>query len=320
MPSPLNTVLTFLPLHMRTGLSALSPIVANQVEEVRLRSGRPLMLTVGAKDLFVSVTGATSDPADAVICLERDVEQFLQSVTHASLYAREDQLRQGFLTLPGGHRVGVVGEAVLHNGELRTIKNIAGCNIRLARQVPGAADLLLPRLVLGGSLAHTLIASPPGCGKTTILRDLARQIANGVPQIGLPGLRVAIADERSEIAACYQGVPQLDVGVRSDVLDKCPKVDAVMLLLRAMGPQVVVTDEIGSERDAWALEEALHCGVILLASAHGSSLSDICRRAGVARLVQRGAFTRLVILSRRQGPGTIESVITLGESKVKRPC
>ncbi|MGE5577000.1 MAG: stage III sporulation protein AA, partial [Syntrophothermus sp.] len=168
------------------------------------------------------------------------------------------------------------------------------------------------------AILSTLIISPPQCGKTTLLRDLARQISDGAPAIGLIGRKVGIVDERSEIAGCYHGVPQNDVGLRTDVLDTCPKAEGIMLLLRSMSPEVVVTDEIGGEEDVEAVEEACHAGVAVIATAHGHDLAELLRRPGTGRLIREGHFQRAVVLSRREGPGTLEVIVELTQNGVDK--
>lgn len=317
MGCALDGILGYFPPALRLALGQLPKDTRLQLEEIRLRCDRPVMVVLSTGDFFLASDGRLTAAEQALIWNQRQAADFLEAISRASLYAMEDDVRAGFITLPGGHRVGLVGQAVLQDGRLRTMKNIASCNVRLAREVVGAADGVLPSLVSGGRLLHTLIISAPGCGKTTLLRDVVRQVSNGACAVGLRGLRVAVADERSELGACWRGVPQLDLGPRADVLDGCPKAEGIMLLLRCMSPEVIASDEVGSDADAAALEEALFCGVTLLASAHGTSLEDIERRPGLARLVRRGAFERLVVLSRRQGPGTVERVVDLRTRAVR---
>lgn len=320
MSDPLASISPYLPHALRRSLALLPCSLREQLEEIRLRQERPVMVVASGCDAYLGEQGLAPLMADALLWGERESAQFLEAISRASLYAMEDEVRQGFITLPGGHRVGLCGQAVLEGRQLRTLKHITCFNVRLARAVPGAADAVLPRLVRQGRVMHTLIASPPACGKTTMLRDLTRQASYGVPRLGLPGARVAVADERSEIAASWRGVPQLDLGPRTDVLDGCPKAEAVMLLLRSMSPQVVVTDEVGCEADAIALEEALYCGATLLATAHGASIHELRRRPALARLLRKGAFERVVILSRRHGPGTLEEIVDMRTLPVAGPA
>ena len=282
------------------------------VEEVRLRQGRPLMLVGGGQDRAVTEAGAlTPDLTQAYRPTADDLARTVQLMSQNSLYAWEDEIRQGFLTLPGGHRAGLVGQAVLEGGRVRTLKQISGIALRLAREVPGAASDLLEQLAVGWAGTrppNLLLFSPPQAGKTTVLRDLVRQLSGGVLRARWPGLKIGLVDERSELAASYGGVPQLDVGPRTDVLAACPKADGVMMLIRSMSPDVVATDEIGRPEDSLALQEALGAGVTVVATAHGGTLTELERRPALRELLGLGAFDVAVLLGRSRGPGTVERV------------
>lgn len=298
-------------------ISRAIPHMPAPLEEIRVREGRPLHLVYSGGDGFVTPDGTLSpDPGRAVPATRDDLSRTFQLMARGSVYSWEDEVRGGFLTLEGGHRVGLCGRAVVDEGRIRTFKQIASLNIRIAREVLGAADPLLPELIRGGRLLSTLLISPPQAGKTTLLRDLVRQLSTGLPRLGLRGLKVGLVDERSEVAGCHQGVPQRDVGPRTDVLDGCPKVEGMMLLIRALSPQVVAVDEIGRPADAAAVLEALHAGVAVLATAHGHDLADVARRPALAELLRVGAFQRAVLLDRIPRPGSIKQVIDLGREVV----
>ncbi|HEY8418080.1 MAG TPA: stage III sporulation protein AA [Limnochordales bacterium] len=303
----------YLPPRLRPLITGLPVAHKARLVEIRLRVGRPLAAVLqGEGPWFIGPQGLVRRPAAAEPVTPDDGARLLAAISQSSVYALEDAFRQGYVTLPGGHRVGFCGEAVVDGAVLRTWRHVASFNIRIARAVPGAADAVLPRLVApGGRIRHTLVVSPPACGKTTLLRDLARQISWGVPSLNLPGQEVAIVDERSEIAACRDGVPQHDVGPRTDVSDRCPKALGMLLMVRAMAPRVLVTDELGTAADAAAVLEALHAGVSVIASAHGASWEEVAGRPALGPLVEGGAFERAVILSRRRGPGTVEAVLDL---------
>jgi len=191
--------------------------------------------------------------------------------------------------LPGGHRVGVAGQVVLENGVVRSWKYISAINIRVAHSVIGCADGVLPHIMGDAGLMHTMIISPPGCGKTTLLRDIIRQISNKSTTVGL-------VDERSEVAGCFQGIPQNDVGIRTDVLDGCPKAIAMVMLLRAMSPDVIAVDELGGEQDAHAVDAVLNAGVKLLCTAHGVDVDDAMANPALAKMLGRGIFERFIVL------------------------
>ena len=284
-------------------LLAAAPVSFGELTELRLRSGQPLFLkyrgreyslTEGGRLAAADLRGGAGTAGDAGlhIVTARELRETLEYAGSYSLYAYEEEVRQGFLTVQGGHRVGLAGRAVLENGRIKTLKNISFLNIRVAHQLVGCAALVEPYLWEEGRLLHTLIVSPPGCGKTTLLRDLIRILSDE------RGLTVGVADERSEIAACYQGVPQNDVGKRTDVLDNCPKAAGLSMLIRSMAPEAAAVDEIGGQADLLAVREAGQCGCSILATAHGASLEEVREKPGFSELFREGFFGRYLLLGR----------------------
>lgn len=292
------------------------------VEEVRLRAERPLELVAAGRTGFITPEGSWTHSPDAALRVPAaEVGRSFQLVCQGSVYAWEEELRGGFVTLPGGHRVGIAGRAVVEAGRLRTVRPVTSLNLRVARECPGVATALFPHLVQEGRLASTLILSPPQAGKTTLLRDLVRQAALGVAGAGLPPQKVAVVDERSELAGCSAGIPTLDLGPRTDVLDGCPKAEGMLLVIRALSPEVLAVDELGRDEDAGAVLESLLCGVSVLATAHAGSLAEAQRRPALGAVLAAGSFGRAVLLSRRLGPGTVEQIWRLpgGEPLLTRP-
>ncbi|HHW45012.1 MAG TPA: stage III sporulation protein AA [Desulfotomaculum sp.] len=309
---PGGEILPVLPAHIRKFIAGLSPEILEGLEEIRLRQNRPLILGLVHKDVFLDPEGnPVLTPERAYRVSADDLERAVQLITGSSLYALEEELRNGYITLPGGHRVGLTGRAVMEGGRVKTLKYISSLNIRICREVPGMAMSLLPHLIdrQTKGIYHTLIFSPPRCGKTTLLRDLIRLLSNGVPELGLPGVTVGVVDERSELAGCYRGVPQRDVGMRTDVLDGCPKAEGMVMLLRSMAPQVIATDEIGRREDIAALEEVFHAGVRVLVTVHGSSLAELNSRPALQQLFRLRVIQRFVLLGRSRGVGTVEDII-----------
>lgn len=271
------------------------------LQEIRLRVNRPVLIYVGGREYFLDPLGAPTECGKEAVCMDRPgLGAILNHICQDSFYAFEDELKQGFLTTAGGHRVGISGQAVLDDrGHIRTIKNIAFLNIRIAHQVRGAADRILPFVYDRGELLSTLILAPPGCGKTTLLRDLIRQVSDG-NRFG-PGQTVGVVDERSELAGSCMGVPQNDLGIRTDVLDACPKTEGMLLLLRAMSPGVIAIDELGSREEMEALYRAAACGCRVLATAHGLSLADLESRFGIGVGEWKKVFQAVIGLRRRSG-------------------
>lgn len=284
-----------------------------RMEELRFRLGQPVQVCGLGLDQFLHrAAGLTTELADAYTTTEDDLSRVVQGVTQSSLYAVEDELRRGFVTMPGGHRVGIAGRVVLYeSGAVRSIRSITSVNIRIAKERLGAADRLRPFVARrpDGLPYSVLVVSPPQCGKTTLLRDLARQWSEGVVTAQGQGRKVCIVDERSELAGCLSGVPQFRLGPRADVLDACPKADGLLMAIRSLSPELVVTDEIGRAQDRDAILEATHAGVAVLASAHAASVDEWRQRPHMEELFSGGAFQRYVVLSRTQGPGTIERIL-----------
>lgn len=253
-----------------------------RLEEICLRAERSAILVGSTFEEIIRT------PSKA------DVEYIVQSISKQSLYAYENEIANGFITLKGGHRVGLCGQAVCHNGYISSIKNISALNFRIVGHFSGGVKKIGHFLKLkDGRVGNILIVSPPRCGKTTLLRELTRCISDGLGFV--PG-KVSLLDERSEIAACSDGVPQNNVGIRTDVLDSCPKQQGIQILLRSMAPEVIVCDEIGNDGDAAALLSAVNSGVKVIVSAHGDSIYDLNRRRETSKLIHSGLFDFVVVL------------------------
>lgn len=311
-------VSSFVPQRIRDIIDRAPDRLWEELEEIRLRLGRPLALHGRRGDIFLDEKGTAVSSREAYRPGRDDLERALHLISSASLYAFEQELRCGYITIPGGHRVGLCGQAVLEQGRVARLKHITNLNYRIAREVIGAA-LPYVRYFIDyrrRRIRHGLIISPPRCGKTTFLRDLTRWISDGVGELGFSGFKVGVVDERSELAGSFQGEPQLNMGDCTDVLDACPKAEGMMMLLRSMGPQVIVTDEIGLEEDARAVEEVLHAGVTVLATVHAGSLEELRARPGLRRLMEMRIFERLLFLGRSRGPGTVEQILDLLSGKI----
>ncbi len=236
--------------------------MARRLQEIRLRACLPLSILVDNREYFVDRQGQIVDiPGEAARPLPEELENLLGHLCKYSIYAFADEIRQGFLTVQGGHRVGLAGQVILDGeGRIKNMKYIRYLNIRIAHQIRGAADALMPCLYEDGQVMSTLLISPPGGGKTTMLRDIIRQVSDGT--VYGRGINVSVVDERSEIAGSYLGVSQNDVGIRTDVLDGCPKVEGMMRLIRSMAPRVLAVDEVGSlarRRCRWRAAVAASC-------------------------------------------------------------
>ncbi|HJA94035.1 MAG TPA: stage III sporulation protein AA [Candidatus Eisenbergiella merdipullorum] len=304
-------ILRIFPEAMR-GIWRQAAARADHLQEIRIRAGRPVLLYMEGKEYFLTPEGELTQRRGQAVCADRqELEELLSYVCSSSMYAYEEEISRGYLTLPGGHRMGLVGEAVLTEGEkVRNLKYISGMNIRISHEVRGAADGLLPWLYEKERFPNTLILSPPGCGKTTLLRDLVRQISDG--NAFAPGKTVGVVDERSEIAGSFHGIAQNDVGMRTDVLDGCPKAEGMMLLLRSMSPEVIAVDELGGEEEIRSVRQALKCGCTVLATMHAGTWQEAAGRLGRMGTGPGGdvsVFERYVLLSGRGASGRRISVL-----------
>lgn len=277
-----QTLDSYFPAELRQITRALTQKDAARVTEIRVRAEQPVLVFAGSERLKASKWCPSGE----------DVQAFSQALLGHSMYARAEELRGGYVTLPGGSRAGLCGRVVMENGKAHHMQDISSVALRVARPVPGCADPLMPLIIENGIPQRTLLFSAPGCGKTTALRDIARQLS-------LSGLQVGIVDERSEIAACVKGVPQMDVGTSTDVLDACSKAEGMILLLRVFSPDVIVVDEIGRQMDADAIDEASRCGAAVVASAHAGSMEELMQRPITGALLRQRSFDRYIHLGHK---------------------
>lgn len=274
----------------------------NELQEIRVKINKPLCLIKNNKEIMSSY-----------IVTQEDIKTIMQRISGYSIYAFEEEIKQGYITIGGGHRIGLAGQCVIENNTVKTIKSIASLNIRICREVIGCSDKLIEAIINKNTeqVYNTLIISPPKCGKTTILRDIVRNLSDGVKSINFKGQKVVVIDERSEIAASFNGIPQMNVGLRTDVYDNCIKSEGMMMAIRSMAPEVLVCDEIGTHKDVEALLMAYNCGVNIITTMHGNDINDIYNRPVFKDLIENGVIKKVVVLGVSKGVGTIERVHTL---------
>lgn len=280
------TCVAILPREMRTAVLAYHAARPRPWEEIRLRAGRGLTLLEEGREIPLT-------PGGKPLSIQpQDLRTVLELATNSSYQAAAEQLRRGFYTMKGGHRIGVTGCVTVREGQAVAFRELSSLTIRVAREIPGVADALEPELMEGSHFPSTLILSPPGAGKTTLLRGLLCVLSDRYDQ------RLALADERGEVAALWKGLPQLYVGQHTDVLDGCPKAEGMMMLLRSMNPRILAADEITAREDVAAISMAANCGVSVLATAHGADLKELERRPLYRRLLAQRVFTRVILIRR----------------------
>jgi stage III sporulation protein AA len=271
-------LLIFLPELLRKKMEA-NGIQTESLEEIRMRCRLPVQVIAGGRETWL-----LDEKGQPWILSEDNFRKILEKLFHASPYAHEEELKQGYFTVEGGHRIGVGGTILMDKGEILSISPIRSLNIRIAHEIKGCANRILECFRTHG-IGHTLIVSPPGMGKTTLLRDLVRQVSNF-----LEGKSVALIDERKEIAGCIKGIPQYDVGQRTDILDNCPKTAGMLMAIRALAPYVLAVDEIGGKEDVEALGYASCCGCKLFATIHGNGISELKQKPYISDLLEEHYF------------------------------
>lgn len=301
-----NDLLKIFSLNIRNRIKMLN-LNMEHVQEIRLRINKPLIIKYKGDEYIIGENGDIGGIINRpFIVLQNEIRETMEYISNFSMYAFQDEIRQGYITIQGGHRIGISGKTIIEDGNIKGIRYISSINIRIAHQIRGCADKVIGHIYNGTEIFDTLIISPPGCGKTTLIRDIIRQLSNGSET--RIGKTVSIVDERSEIAACYNGIPQNDVGIKSDVLDCCPKGQGMIMMIRAMSPDVIAIDEIGGEEDINSLRYAIKCGVKILATIHGNNIEDIRERYLVKELIDEKVFGKYIVLNGREKIGQIDSI------------
>ncbi|GAB3791415.1 stage III sporulation protein AA [Virgibacillus kimchii] len=279
----------------------------DELQEIRMRLEQPIELIFNDRSAWLSSCKPNKN----------DFIFIINQLSEHSLYRMENELREGYMTIEGGHRVGLAGKVTTEKGRVKAIQYITFLNIRIAKEKIGAAVPIIPYIYHHGYV-NTLIIGPPQTGKTTLIRDIARIVSSG--RKGVPGKKVGIIDERSEIAASIKGVPQHNLGPRTDVMDACPKAEGMMMMIRSMSPDMLVVDEIGGKKDVEALLEAINAGVTVICTIHGKSVDELKKRPVLQHVFEQKIFQRFVLLNKAQKPGSIQRIYDKEENLLRSGC
>lgn len=258
----------------------ISQYVTGTLEEIRIRKNKPVIFS------YSDIEKVTDK-----IFYRDDIEDFLERITSSSIYAYTDDIKNGYITVTGGHRIGLCGTAVYENEKITAIKDITDINIRIAKELKGIGEGVFSKITTKSDVHNTLIISPPGMGKTTLLRDLTRLISDNIIKS-----KVSLIDERNEISATFMGNSQNDVGIRTDVFCGYTKYDGIMRAIRSMSPTVAVLDEIGDKEDVKAILKCAHSGIKVIATAHGDNIEDV--KENLNELFENRIFDYFVILGK----------------------
>lgn len=288
----LKSIYSKFPDNVRNVIIMLPEKIQNDIEEIRIQIGQPICVRTATKELVLN--------KNAEVISYETMNTILSNLLNHSIYAYENQLAKGYITIESGHRIGVCGTMVKDNNSSRFLKDISSINVRRSREIKGCGDIVINEIVNGACLHNTIIVSPPKCGKTTLLRDIIRIIS-------MQGFRVGVCDERSEIAGMYKGRPSFDLGPRTDVLDKSDKAEGMLMLIRSMAPDVIVTDEIGQKEDIDAIRYALTAGVKIITTIHGKDYDDLIN-SQAGELVKDKVFKRIIFLSNIPSTGSVTEV------------
>lgn len=268
----------------------------HHLQEIRIRLDKPIELIFDQHTEWIK----------NILPTKKDTMYILNQLSEFSLYRMEDELREGYITIEGGHRVGLAGKVNTLRGEVKAIQHITFMNIRIAKEKMGVALPFMPFIYNGYQYENTLLVGAPQTGKTTIIRDMARLISSNSGHAS--GKKVGIVDERSEISGSIKGIPQHTLGLRTDVMDACPKAEGMMMMIRSMSPEVLIVDEIGSEKDVAALMEAIHAGVTVICSIHAQTLEELKKRPSIQPLFTNSVFKRIILLERGNEPGKVGAI------------
>ena len=283
--------------------AAIKNINYKQLNELRLRAGKPIVVILGNQYYFVSEKGITQNIDESIICTQSDIDNIIFRASECSIYAVNEQIKQGFITINSGIRIGIAGTGVCEGEQIKTIKNFTSLVIRIPHNIKNCSLLALKYLFEKGEFKNTLIVSPPGSGKTTFIRDFINQLSERNIS-----LNILLLDERGEISPFCDGENNLVISNFCDVLSFINKPQGFLIGIRSLSPSIIVCDEIGANDDILAIEYAGYCGVGVMATAHAGSINELKNKLNFKSLFDKKLFKRFIVLSSRLGPGTFEGI------------
>ncbi len=304
----INSIINFLAPNIALLVSSINYKYKSLINELRIRKGQPLCAVINSKNYYISNSGSLLEGCDnAYICTGQDVDDTFLNLTNHSVYAYEDQISLGYLPLPFGNRAGLSGNLNFVDGNYRLL-NPYGICIRIAREHKGCAKELIPVFYNEDSICSGVLISPPGGGKTSMLRELARCLS-------VLGKRVCVIDERGEIAGLHKGVLAMELGPNTDVISGSKKEDGILMAVRSLSPDVLIFDELTTSKQAQAVNDALNCGVAAIMSVHSNSIEKALKRPQLTPLVLSGALDVAVLLKGAVEPGRIIEISNLKDDK-----
>lgn len=289
----MNLMTKYFPKHIKEALeNNISEEEVNIIEEIRIRINLPIIVKLAEKEKIIDYKVSTED-----------INYIFQKICENSIYAYQNQIANGFVTIKGGNRVGIVGTAVVQNGKVTNLNYVSGLNFRIAQEIIGCSNKIMPNIIRGETIYNTLIIAMPGMGKTTLLRDIIRNLSNGFTDgnTKIKGKNISVIDERGEISATYRGGSQNDLGMRTDVLNDIPKAIGMKMAIRSMAPQIIAADEIGSVDDVNAIQYAICCGIKGIFTAHGNSVEDVKKNTELKSLIDNKIFEKFIIIKKEDG-------------------
>ena len=297
----LKHILQYFPKHIKELIfENVNEAIGEFIEEIRIRLNRPIVLKIGQEVMVIQH-----------IIQKEEIDEIFERICENSIYSYKKEICEGFITIKGGHRVGITGTAIIEE-KIKNINYISSLNFRIAREKKDSSKEIMQCIINPeeNNIYNTLIISPPGCGKTTMLRDIIRNVSNGVKELEFTAKTVGVVDERGEIAATYKGIPQKDIGIMTDVMSNFPKSLGMKMLIRSMSPQIIACDEIGGKEDVDTIKSAIYSGVKGIFTAHGKNIEEIIKNPELNILVKENIIEKIIQLSIKER-GMVEKIYDL---------